>query len=157
MNNIIYDNRYLRVRRRPRQYRRRPDMLHETYTNEEIRERYWFTRESVEYICDLVHNDLVRNTRWNHTLSVSTIVQAGLRFFATNSFQQVVHDVIGIHRSTCCKVVHEFSEAISQHKNAFIYLSRNEQERGIIKKGFFEMGVMPGVVGTVDCTHAKIH
>ena len=80
----------------------------------------------------------------------------GLCFFVTSSFQQIVGDVIGIHRSTCCKVVYEFSEVISQHKNAFIYLFRNEQERGVIKKGFFEMGGMSGVVGTVDCTHAKI-
>ena len=97
MNNLVYNNLYPRVRRRPRQYRRRPDMIFDTYTDAEIRERYRFNRANIDYICNLLHDDLVRDTHRNHALSVSTIVQAGLRFFASNSFQQVVGDVIGIH------------------------------------------------------------
>ena len=68
----------------------------------------------------------------------------------------MVGDVIGIHRSSCCKVVHEFSEALCRHKGEFIRLPRDDHQRGIIKKGFFEMGGMPGVVGVVDCTHARV-
>ena len=156
MNDLVYNNIYPAVRRRPRVYRRRPDMLMDTYTDNEIRERYRFNRPNVEYICDLLHDDLARETNRNHALSVSTIVQAGLRFFATNSFQQVIGDVVGIHRSTCCKVVHEFSEAVCRHRAEFISLPRNDNDRDLIKKGFYEMGGMPGVIGLIDCTHAKI-
>ena len=98
---------------------------------------------------------MVRDTHRNHARFVATI-QAGLRFFGSNSFQQVVGDVIGIHRSTCCKVVHKFSDALCRHNGDFTRLPREDQEQGIIKKGFFEMGGMPGVVGVIECTHAYI-
>ena len=139
MNNILYNDNYLPIRRRPREYRRRLSMLLDTYPDEEIRERYRFNRENIAYICELLYDDLARETMRNQALSVSAIVQAGLRFLATNSFQQVVGDVVGIRRSTTCKVVHEFTEALCRHKGEFIVCPRDDEDRALIKKGFYEL------------------
>ena len=140
------------VRRRPHEYRRRPD----TYRDGEIREMYRFNRGNIEYICDLLHDRFSKG----HTVTTFCLFRLLSRrdyaFFPSNSFQQVVGDVIGIHRSTCCKVIHEFSEAFCRQKGEFIRLPRDDQKRGIIKKVFFEMGGMPGVDGVIDCTHFRM-
>ena len=49
-------------------------------------ERYKYNRANIEYTCDLLHDELVRDTHRNHALSVSTIVPAGLRFFLVKQF-----------------------------------------------------------------------
>lgn len=155
MNNIIFNNNLFHVERRERQYRRRPDYLLQNFTDDEIRQRYRFNRENIQHIIDLVHDDLVRETDRNCALSVSLQVQTGLRFLATNSFHLVIGDVVGIHKSTSCKVVQDFCNAINRHKNEFIRIP-NENDTEDIKKGFFEVAGMPGVVGCIDCTHFKI-
>ena len=58
-------------------------LLDNTYPDKEIRERYRFNRENIGYICDLLYDDLARDTMRNQALSVPTIVHAGLRFLAT--------------------------------------------------------------------------
>ena len=122
-------------------------LLDNTYPDKELRERYRFNRENIGYICDLLYDDLARDTMRNQALSVPTIVHAGLRFLATNSFQQVIGDVVGIHRSTTCKAVHEFSEALCRHKGEFIVFPCGDEERAFIKRGCYELAGIPGVVG----------
>ena len=57
---------------RQRELRHRPSQLLDTYTDEEIRERYCFNRDSIAFICVLVRDDLERPTKRNHALSVET-------------------------------------------------------------------------------------
>ena len=47
---------------------------------------YKYNRANIEYACDLLHDELVRDAHRNHALSVSTIVPAGLRFFLVKQF-----------------------------------------------------------------------
>ncbi len=84
------------------------------------------------------------------------MVQAGLRFFASNSKHNIIGDVIGMHKSSSCKVVHEFTDAIIRHKNEFIKMPETREERDAIKGGFFELARMPGDVGCIDGTHIRI-
>ena len=56
MNDIVMDN--VVASRRPRTYRHRPSQLLDTFTETEIHDRYRFTRSSIEYICDIVDEDL---------------------------------------------------------------------------------------------------
>ena len=48
--------------RRPRNYRHRPFPLLDTFTDAEIRDMYWFRRDSIAFICDTVNDDLRRPT-----------------------------------------------------------------------------------------------
>jgi hypothetical protein len=157
MNNIIFNNvqdlygrRDLRRGRRPRQYRHRPSPLLDVFTNEEIRARYRFTRESIYFICDLLHDDLVRPTNRNHALSVETQVLAGLRYLASGSFQQVVGDVLGIDKSSVSRCVTQFCESLVNKRHLFIKFPRTRVEKDRLKHKFFNVGGFPSTIAVID-------
>ena len=143
--------------RRPRTYRLRDSPLWDnTYSDNDIRQRFRFRRDSIQFIIDTVHDDLVRPTNRNHALSVSTQVLTALRFFACGSFQQVVGDIIGIDKSTVSRVVVEFCKALNRQKNDFIKFPLDDDEKDAIKQGFFQMGGFPSVIGCVDGSHIRL-
>jgi len=82
-------------RRRERHFGNK-DALSLDFTDEELRERYRFGRESIMFLSDLVRNDLERETRRNHALTVEQQVMITLRFLASGSFLQVIGDTLGI-------------------------------------------------------------
>ena len=94
MNNLCNDAFYGNPARRPRQYRLRESPLMDVYTD----------GDSINFITNLVYNDLVRPTKRNHALTVETQVLIALRFFACGSFQQVIGDVIGVDKSTVSRL-----------------------------------------------------
>ena len=53
------------------------------YTDEELRARYRFGKESIEYITDLLADNLRRKTNRNHPLSALQQVLIALRFYAS--------------------------------------------------------------------------
>ena len=118
-NNNLVINRHLN-RRRPRTYRHRPSPLSDTFTDEEIRQRYRFRRNSIAFICNVVRNDIERPTKRNHALSAETQVLASLRFLASGCFYQVDADILGIDKSTVCRIVERFSRALIAKKKDFI-------------------------------------
>ena len=114
MNNIVMNNVVMgNLARRPRTYRHRPSQLLDNFTEAEIHDRYRFTRPSIQYIIDLVEDDLRRPTFRNHALSVEIQVLVSLRFLASGCFLQVDADIFGIDKSTASRVVTKFST--SQH------------------------------------------
>ena len=113
MNNALFNNNLVVHRqfqpRRPRVYRHRPSQLQDTFTDEEIRNRYRFRRNSINIICNVVRQDLQRPTQRNHALSVETQVLASLRFLASGCFYQVDDDVL----VSCLPSVRSFLSGIS--------------------------------------------
>ena len=79
-----------------------PSQLADVYTEEEIRQRFRFTRRSINIICNLVHDYLVRPTQRNQALSVETQVMAGLRYLASGSFQSVVGYIVAVTSLNIC-------------------------------------------------------
>ena len=69
-------------RRRPRERRFRAEIQREIddFTDEELRARYRFRRESILFITNLVAGDISRNTRQNHALPLLHQVLISLRF-----------------------------------------------------------------------------
>ncbi|CAG2247864.1 unnamed protein product [Mytilus edulis] len=80
--------------RKERHFRLKDD-LSLNLSNEELRERYRFGREGINFISNLVSDDITRKTKRNHALTVPQMVMVTLRFLATGSFLQVVGDTIG--------------------------------------------------------------
>ena len=80
--------------RRPRHFRNRDGFSLE-FSDEELRARYRFSRQSIMVISDLVRDDLQRGTHRNHALTVEQQVMVTLRFLASGSFLQVVGDTLG--------------------------------------------------------------
>ena len=68
--------------------------------DEELKTRYRFSKNSIEFIADLISEDIERDTKRNKALSPFTQVLIFLQFVASGSFQQVVGDTIGMDKST---------------------------------------------------------
>ena len=154
MNNLLYHHIPMR---RPRQYRLKPDpVLDQTFNEEEIRNKFRFTRNGVYFIHDLLHDDLVRETDRNNALSVMTQVQTGLRFFADHSNQNNVGELVGVVKSSVSKVCRDFSRALLNHAGEFIYFPNTQAEKNEIKQEFYDFAGMPSVLGCIDGTHVRI-
>ena len=144
------------VRRKESKFRLREDFSLHDYTDDELRSRYRFGRESIEVLVDLLRDDLERATARNHALSTTVQVLVALRFFASGSFLQVIGDTIGLSKSTVSRIIANVSYALAQNQMHFIKWPSTEAEIAQIKRGFYDKGGFPGVIGCVDGTHVKI-
>ena len=90
--------------RREREFRLR-DMALENFTNEELRCRYRFGRDSLQFLTELLQDDLQRQTRRNHALTPTVQLLVALRFFASGSFLQIIGDTVGLSKSTVSKII----------------------------------------------------
>ena len=85
--------------RQPRQYLPRINHL-EIFNDKKVFKRYRFSKETIILICDLVREDLERQTRRCHALPVEIQVLIALRFFATGAFLEVIGDTSGMDKGT---------------------------------------------------------
>ncbi|XP_046575474.1 putative nuclease HARBI1 [Haliotis rubra] len=78
-----------------------------------------------------------------------------LRFLASVSFLQVVGDTVGLDKSTFSRTVDRVCDALVRKWHQFIKWP-SVQEKDKIKKGVFEIGGFPNVIGCIDGTHVRI-
>ena len=66
MDNVLLNDVIMRDLpvRRPRTYRHRPSQLMDTYTEKEIHDRFRFCRRSIEFICDIVDEEILSFVRY---------------------------------------------------------------------------------------------
>ena len=140
--------------RRERRYRHN-NLNIQGLTDTELRIRYRFGRQAINYITNLLYDDLVRDTGRNFSLAPNIQVLIALRFFASGSFLQVIGDTFGVDKSTVSRVIREVSLALSNKREQFIRWPSN-QEKEAIKNEFYEMARFPCVIGCIDCTHIRI-
>ena len=96
---------------RERKFQQREIDLDEL-TDEELRSRYRFGRESIKFLVEILKDDLQRQTRRNHALSPTLQVLVALRFFASGSFLQIIGDTVGLPKSTVSRIVTDVSKAL---------------------------------------------
>ena len=70
---------------RQRRFREQEFSLAE-FSDEELRSRYRFGRESLHYLTDLIGDDLQRQTKRNHATTPTLRILVVLRFLASGSF-----------------------------------------------------------------------
>ena len=143
-------------KRKERQFRLRDDFSLTDFTDSELRSRYRFGRECIEFLVALLRDDLQRPMSRNHTLSTTVQVLVALRFFASGSFLQVIGDTLGLSKSTVSRTVNNVSYALAQKQVHFIKWPSTEAEIVQTKRGFYDKGGFPGVIGCVDGKHIKI-
>ena len=148
MNNVLFDNNLM--------LRLRPSQLLDTFTDERIRDRYRFRRDSIQFICDIVDADLRGPTRRNHALSVETQVLASMRFLASGCFCRVDADVLGIDKSSVCRVLKGFCEALVSKSDRFLKFPFTDAEKTENKLKFYKMGGFPSCILCVDGFHVRI-
>ena len=140
--------------RREREFRLH-DMTLDNFTDEELRCRYRFGRESIEFLSDLLANDLQRPTRRNHALAPVVQLLVALRFYASGSFLQVIGDTVGLSKSAVPNIFTNVSEALAVKKQQFIAWP-SQDEINVVNEGFYLKGGFPAVVGCIDGTHVRI-
>ena len=70
------------------------------FSDEELRSKYRFGRDSIEFLTEILEDDLERLTKKNHALSPTLQILVALRFFASGSFLQVIGDTVGLPKSS---------------------------------------------------------
>lgn len=143
-------------KKKERKFRLRDDFSLADYTDDELRSRYRFYRESIEFLVELLRDDLERATSRNHALSTTVQVLVALRFFASGRFLQVIGDTLGLAKSTVSRIISNVSYAIAQKQINFIKWPSTEAEILQNKRGFYDKVGFPGVIGCVDGTHIRI-
>ena len=88
--------------------------------DEELRTRYRFGRNAINYLTNLLHEDLVHDTQQGHALEREQQVLIALRSFASGSFLQVVGDSFGVDKSTVSQTVRDLSLALNRRRNQFM-------------------------------------
>ena len=124
------------------------------FTEDQLRVRYRFGRQSILYLTNLLADDLPRGTRRNHALRPQDQVLIALRFFASGSF--LVGDTVGVDKSTVSRVVTAVSQALVAKQHRFIKWPSTIAELVANKNAFYRRGGFPCVIGCVDGTHIKI-
>ena len=97
--------------RRERRYRPRGLNIDGLF-DDELRARYRFGRNAINYITNLLHDDLVRVSQRGHALEPQQQVLVALRFFASGSSVQVVG--VGVDKSTVSRTVRDVSLALNR-------------------------------------------
>ena len=146
-----------RVNRRPvRVFRREIDDILQYYDDTELRKRYRFGRETINFIVNLVQDEISPKTSRTHAVSATNQVLITLRFLTSGSFQQVTGDtLVSLDKSTVSRIIRRVTVALSRKMNHFIKFPQS-QDRDIIKQGFYEIANFPCVIGCVDAPHIKI-
>ena len=127
----------------------------EDYSDEELRCRYRFGRDSLEFLTEILQNDLQRDTEKNQALSPTLQILVALRFFACGSFLQVIGDTVGLPKSSVSRVVSNVSLALAKKQRKFISWP-SPLEIQEVKRGFYDKGEFARVIGRLDGTHVRI-
>ena len=142
--------------RKERVYRREVDPL-ECYTERELRSWYRFGREGLEFIIDLLANEISPVKRRSHSLSTKEQVLITLRFLASGSFLEVIGDTFGSYdNSTVSRVALRVTQALAAKVDDFIKFPATRAERDEMKQGMFRVGGFPCTISCVDGTHVRI-
>jgi hypothetical protein len=124
-------------------------------TDTELRIRYRFGSQAINYITNLLYDDLACDTGRNFALNPDVQVLIALRLFASGSFLQVIGNTFGVDKSTVSRVVRDVCIALSNKREQLIQWPSNKKKEAI-KNEFYEMDRFPHVIGCIDCTHIQI-
>ena len=142
--------------RRAKTFRREFDPF-QIYTDCELRARYRFGREAINYIVDLVRDEIAPDTNQNRAVSAEMQVLITLRFLASGSFLQVIGDTFhSFDKSTVSRVVRRVTQVLAAKLGQFVKFPSARADRDEIKQGLFRVGGFPCAIGCVDGTHIRI-
>lgn len=145
------------IPRKKRTFQPRLDPF-ETLSAAELQARFRFNNEGIEFITNLIADDISPRTGRNHSIPVHIQVMIALRYFATGKMQLCSGDHFGIHQSTVSRIIQRVTSALVQPHIVKRFISFPTQP-DIIRKhqaDFFGIAQFPGVVGAIDGTHVRI-
>ena len=141
--------------RKQRVFRDRTNPL-DAYDDDEIRRRYRLTRPMIMELYDLIGAGLEPRTNRNKAIPGMIQIFCALRYYSCGSFQTVIGDGLGFHRSTVSRIITRVTNAVCRLKNRFITFPRTRQEQQETKEDFHAIARMPNVIGAIDGTLIQI-
>ena len=129
--------------------------LDQYLSENDVKSRVCFARDSINCLPDLLSDCLARNTARNHPLLPLVQVLVALRFFASGSSLEVIGNTFGLPKSTVSRCITVVSQAPVCRQPMFI-VWLDEDRKTVIKQVFFAKNSFPGVIGCIDCTHVRI-
>ena len=148
----IFLNNYFK---KPKVYRQRTNILTQ-YSDQQLIETYRFDKAAIQYIVNLISEQITSNTSRAKALTSEQKVLIALKFYATgNSFRQIA-ETIGVTKSSVSRSIRQVSAALCSHSKEFIKFPTDIEEILNIKNNFFEIAHFPEVIGAIDGTHIPI-
>ncbi|XP_060597844.1 putative nuclease HARBI1 [Ruditapes philippinarum] len=139
--------------KRKKEYRENTRYLNDNLTPRECRERYRFSPDGIDSLCDILHDKLQSETERSHALSVKEKVLIALRYYATGSFMQTVGDTLGRDKSTVSRIIASVTNALCDIKDQYIKWPSDTSQN---KSSFYRVSGFPNVIGCIDGTHVQI-
>ena len=127
----------------------------EIFDEQEFKMRFRFQKQTILWLTDLIGGDLRPQTRRRQPISELNQILLTLRFLATGTFQQVIGDLFGVHKSTACVIIQRVVRKIAELKPHYIQMPTPEELQSI-KLKFYRLRRMPRVIGAIDGTHIRI-
>ena len=101
---------------------------------------------------NMIADDLKPHTQRNHAISAINQIFCALQYYATGSYQSVVGDSFGVHRSTVSRIFARVTSAICRYRNNYIQFSATQNEITAMKQEFYDIAQFPNVIGAIDGT-----
>lgn len=124
----------------------------------ELQARFRFDNEGIQFITDLISNDIMPLTNRNHSVPPNVQVMVALRYYATGKMQLCSGDSFGLHQSTISRIIQRVTTALVKPDivRRFIAFPMNAETIRKHQADFFGIAGFPGVVGAIDGTHVRI-
>ena len=122
------------------------------------KEHFRVTRETFEFLCDLVRVKLQKQqTRFRVPVSVEERVGLALWRLATGNSYRSCGLQFGLGKSTAKVICSEFEQAIFDLRDRFIKFPLTSEENGEKIDEFEELYGIPQIVGAIDGCHIDIN
>ena len=134
---------------------RQHEIFVDDFSDKELQSKYRFGWDSIEFLTEILENDLQRRTKRNHGLSPTLQFLVALHFFVSSSFLQPSVTPSASQNSLSQRVVKDVSLALARKQKKFI-LWPFPVELQVVKRGFYDKRGFPGVIGCINGTHVRI-
>ena len=149
------DQLFRRQMRKERAFRKRVDCFR-IYSEYEIFERFRFTQDGIDFIFDLLEDDLRSPTLRSNAVAPSIKILLAIRFLGSGSCQLLIGDSHGVSQPSSSRFIWEVVAKLVDLAPRFICYPTTEEHKRYIMKGFYAIAGFPGVTGVIDCTHVRI-
>ncbi|XP_071843463.1 putative nuclease HARBI1 [Apostichopus japonicus] len=141
--------------RRERIFRDRNYPL-DNFNDEDMHERYRFTRRGLMRLMDLLAAGLNHPTKRSHAIDGRLQICIALRFYATGTVHTGHGDHHGVSKASACRIVRRVSSHLIRMKGDVIRFPTTPQEVMATQRGFSDVAGFPRIVSAVDCTHVLL-
>ena len=99
----------------------------DAYDDEEIIKRYRLSRQLIMNLYDQIGDQLEPSTNRNHAFQAMLHIFCALHYYACGSYQNVVGDSIGVHRSSVSRIVRRVTAKMCNLRHRYIQFPRTSE------------------------------